>query len=62
MMFGIRIPSVFAIKAWLGGLGLGTGIVGMALEARWLVWLAIGLLLGAFLLRLAEKKADTPTP
>jgi hypothetical protein len=49
-------PSVFVLKAWLGGLGLGAGLTGMALAARWLVWLAAGLLAGAFLLRFVGRR------
>ncbi len=49
----------FRLKAWLGGVGLGVGLVGIAIDVRWLVWVAVGLLSGAFLLRFAER---TPTP
>lgn len=62
MMLGLRIPPLFVLKAWLGGVGLGTGIVGMALELRWLVWIAVGLLLVAFALRFAEKHRDPSRP
>lgn len=61
-MFGTRIPSVFVLKAWTGALGLVTGIVGMALEMRWLVWVAVAFLLAAFVLRFAGKKSDSPAP
>ena len=47
--------SVVAPKAWLGGLGLVVGLVGMALETRWLVWVAVGLLAAAFLLRFVKR-------
>ena len=47
--------SVVAPKAWLGGLGLVVGLVGMALEIRWLVWVAVGLLAAAFLLRFPKR-------
>ncbi len=40
-----------AAKAWLGGVGLVVGLVGMALERRWIVWVAVGCLGAAFLLR-----------
>jgi len=62
MTLGFRIPSVLVLKSLFGGVGLGTGIVGMALELRWLVWIAVVLLLLAFLLRFAEQKSDPPTP
>ncbi len=45
----------FRLKAWLGGVGLGVGLVGIAIDGRWLVWVAVGLLSGAFLLRFAER-------
>jgi hypothetical protein len=61
-MPGLRLPSAFAIKAGFGAIGLGTGIVGMALELRWLVWIAVGLLLVAFLLRFADKKRGAADP
>lgn len=44
----------FRLKAWLGGVGLGVGLIGIAIDVRWLVWVAVGLLSGAFLLRFAE--------
>ena len=49
----------FQLKAWLGGVGLGVGLLGIAIDARWLVWVAVGLLSGAFLLRFADR---TPPP
>ena len=53
----LRPYRLFAIKAWLGGVGLGVGLVGIAIERRWLVWTAVGLLSGAFLLRFGERTA-----
>lgn len=58
-MPGFRLPSVFILKASFGAAGLGTGLAGMVLELRWLVWVAIALLFVAFLLRFAERKRDT---
>ena len=51
----LRPYRVFAMKAWLGGIGLGLGLVGIAVERRWLVWTAVGLLSSAFLLRFRER-------
>ncbi len=49
------------LKAWAFGLGLAVGIVGMALTLRWLVWVAVALLVVAFLLRFLPKSgADDP--
>ena len=45
----------FAIKAWFGGSALVIGLLGIATEQRWLVWIAVGLLGGAFLLRFGER-------
>jgi hypothetical protein len=45
----------FVQKAWFGGVGLVVGLVGIAINTRWLVWIAVGLLSGAFLLRLGER-------
>ena len=50
------MTRVFLAKAWLGGAGLVAGLVGMAFEWRWLVYLAGGLLATAFLLRFAERE------
>lgn len=47
--------NVVAPKPWLGGLGLVVGLVGMALKIRWLVWVAVGLLGAAFLLRFVKR-------
>ena len=48
----------FRVKAWLGASGLAVGIIGMALQRRVLVVVAVGLLAMAFLVRLAEKKSS----
>ncbi len=47
----------FRVKAGLGGLGLVVGIIGMALQVKFLVGVAVGVLAVAFLARFAEKKA-----
>ncbi len=46
----------FVAKAWLGGVGLGVGLVGMASGRRWLVWVAVGLIALAFSARFAAKE------
>ena len=56
----LRPYRLFAVKAWLGGVGVGVGLVGIAIERRWLVWIAVGLLSGAFLVRFAERKTPPP--
>jgi membrane protein implicated in regulation of membrane protease activity len=53
------VTSVFPAKAWLGGAGVVAGLAGMALQWRWLVYVAVGLLLAAFLLRFAGRKTTT---
>ena len=45
----------FTAKAWLGASGVAVGLLGIATERRWLVWIAAGLLGLAFLLRFAER-------
>jgi hypothetical protein len=47
--------SLVGLKAWLGGLGLVVGLVGIALEIRWIVWVAVALLGAAFLLRFVKR-------
>jgi len=49
------VSRFFTLKAWLGGTGLALGLAGMAVGWRWLVWLAVSLLSGAFLLRFGER-------
>jgi len=51
---------LFAVKAWLGGIGLVVGLMGIAIERRWLVWIAVAVLSGAFLVRFAETKPPPP--
>lgn len=52
------MTRVFLAKAWIGGVGLVTGLAGIALGLRWLVWLAAGSLAVAFLLRFAGRTHD----
>ena len=56
----LRPYRLFAVKAWLGGIGLAAGLIGIAIERRWLVWMAVGLLSGAFLLRFGERTSPPP--
>src|SRR5207247_1026899 len=37
----LRPYRVLAVKAWLGGIGLGAGLVGIAIHQRWLVSIAV---------------------
>ena len=46
----------FVHKAWLLGFALPTGLAGMLLERRWLVWIAVLLLAAAVVLRLVERR------
>jgi hypothetical protein len=39
------------LKSWAFGVGLTAAILGMALERRWLVLIAVGFMSVAFLLR-----------
>ncbi len=50
----MQLPSPFVLKVWCGGVGLGVGTLGIALQQRWLVWVAVALLGVAFLLRFAR--------
>ena len=52
------MSRVFLAKAWLSGVALAVGLAGMALEFRWMVWVAAGMLAIVFLLRFAERKSD----
>ena len=54
----LRLPSPFVLKAWCGGIGLGVGLLGIALQQRWLVWAAVVLLGAAFLLRFARWRPE----
>ena len=49
------MTSFFTVKAWLGASGVAVGLLGIATERHWLVWIAAGLLGLAFLLRFAER-------
>lgn len=53
----------------LAAIGLALGLTGMALDSRPMVWIAVGLLGAAFLLRFLERRApagradaDPPSP
>jgi hypothetical protein len=47
-------------KGILGAIGLGVGLAGMALDYRPLVWVAVGFLGAAFLLRFIERRRTSP--
>ena len=53
--------AVYTLKAGAAGLGLAAGIAGMALSLHWLVWVAVGLLAVAFLLRFLPKPGVDPS-
>ena len=50
------------LKSWAFGAGLTVAIVGMALALRWLVWVAVGCLAVAFLLRFFTKPPASDDP
>jgi hypothetical protein len=50
------MTRVFVWKAALAGAGLVVGLAGMALAVRWLVWIALGIVAGAFVLRFAGRR------
>ncbi|HEX9703847.1 MAG TPA: hypothetical protein VGA20_01190 [Gemmatimonadales bacterium] len=52
----------FLAKAWLAGAGLALGLMGIVVETRWLVWLAIILLVAAVLLRFGERRDGVVPP
>jgi hypothetical protein len=54
------VTRFFRLKAWLGGAGMVVGLVGIAIERRSLVWIAVLLLTGAFLLRFGERTSPPP--
>ncbi len=54
------MSRAFIAKAVLAAVGLTVGVAGMALEAQELVWVAIGLLVVAFVIRLVERRAPAP--
>lgn len=50
----------FEIKALLLVIGASIGVVGMAQERSWLVWIGIGILLVAMILRLMASRRNEP--
>lgn len=48
--------KIFVVKAWVAGAGLVAGIVGMAFNLQWLVWVGVGCLAAAFLLRFVKPR------
>ncbi len=53
---------VFRLKAACAAVGLATGIAGIALDRRALIWCAVSLLAVAFLLRFVDKRRSRPDP
>jgi hypothetical protein len=51
------MSRAFVAKAWFAGAGLVSGLAGLATERRSLVWIAVGLLGIAFLLRFVERRS-----
>jgi hypothetical protein len=49
------VTRFFVTKAWLGGSAIAVGLLGIATERPWLVWIAVGLLILAFVLRFGER-------
>jgi len=54
------MTKTFVLKAWFGGAGLGVGLLGMATEQRWPVWIAVGPAGVAFLVRFVERAQRAP--
>lgn len=53
--------SAYAVKAGAMGLGLAAGIAGMALALSWLIWVGVGFLVVAFLLRFLPRPGVDPS-
>lgn len=55
-------PSIggFELKAWAAAIGFTVGLAGIALERRWLVWIGVGVLGVAFLLRFLDRRRLDP--
>ncbi|HEY6224218.1 MAG TPA: hypothetical protein VIW26_10555 [Gemmatimonadales bacterium] len=53
---------IATLKAWAFSIGLTLAITGMALARRWLVWVAVGFLAVAFLLRFLTRPSPTDQP
>lgn len=49
--------NVLRIKVWLAGIGLVLGLVGIAFEMQGIIWVAVGCLVAAFLLRFVKRPA-----
>lgn len=56
----MRLPSVSALKQGMFGVALVVGLGGMALQLRWLVLVAAGMLAVAFLLRFVGRSRESP--
>jgi hypothetical protein len=49
-----------AVKAWIGGAGFVVGLVGIAVAIDWIVWIGVGCLGAAFLLRFVKPSSGDP--
>ncbi len=48
-------PLALRLKPWIAGVGFTLGLMGMALEHRWLVSVGVGFLGVAFILRFGPR-------
>jgi hypothetical protein len=53
-------PRYFEIKALLLVIGASVGVMGMVQDRSWLVWIGIGILLVAMILRLIARRKKEP--
>jgi hypothetical protein len=53
-------PRYFEIKALLLVIGASVGVMGMVQDRSWLIWIGIGILLVAMILRLIARRKKEP--
>jgi hypothetical protein len=53
-------PALLRLKPWVAGAGFLVGLMGMAFDLRWLVWVGVGLLSVAFILRFGARDPQSP--